>query len=139
MLKMLFLRIYAANLRRSWRSDPDSAWWDAVTTLMFLIGLPLLTLMFDLWVLALDLFPKAIGAVGMPESAGFAVVLASGIALLVLITKTMRVYREGLGKRDRYDSATDRWKIVAAIAFAIGLIVVMNVVTSILHAALHAH
>ena len=64
MLSMLFQRLYAMNLRRTWRNSPGAAWADAISTLDVLLAFPILSLLGGAWLVATDIFPRTVGRFG---------------------------------------------------------------------------
>jgi hypothetical protein len=74
-LAKLFFRLYAANLRRSWRNSPKDAWSDAIFTMDSLIVVQVLSLILAFWAISIHFFPNSIGVLGMPKGAGIVVVV----------------------------------------------------------------
>ncbi len=124
-LVKLFFRLYAWNCRRSWRNNETDAWSDAIYTMDVLIGLPVLSLIMTLWAIAIHVFPKTIGTVGMPTAAELLVVLLVGIAVDMLFTKRINKYRNHPFTHESFSAATDRVAIVSAFLVSFSLFVAM--------------
>jgi hypothetical protein len=138
-LTTLFLRIYAMNQRRWWRNDAARAWWDALLTVEIWIGLPLVTLLVTLWVLAIDLFPQSVGTIGMSRGVELGLLVASWLAVDIPLRKKVSKYRREPIPRTSFDSTADRWKIAVAGAVSFGSSVLITLVAFSLHEALRPH
>jgi hypothetical protein len=93
----LFLRLYAMNLRRAWRNAPVAAWTDASFTVDVLLGFPLLFFVGAAWSVLMDLSPQAVGAFGMSDWALLMLVVATGLAIDVPLSRRWRVYKHAEG------------------------------------------
>jgi hypothetical protein len=118
MLTKLFLRIFAMNLRRGWRSGSGIAWSDAIFTVDILICLPLLCLLGTLWLLAIDLFPSTVGLFGMPWGAEAALVVATWLGVDIPLSRKMGAYKREPISSTCFNSTADRFMMVAAGAIS---------------------
>jgi hypothetical protein len=119
-LATLFFRLYAANLRRSWRNNPKDAWSDSILTMDSLIAVPVLSTIMVFWTISVHLFPNSIGVLGMPKGVGLIVVVMVSFVVDAWFTSSINRHKHDLITPDSFAAPRDRMAIV--IAFAISFL-----------------
>jgi hypothetical protein len=132
-LVKLFLRLYAANLRRTWRNSPKEAWTDAIFTMDSLICVPLMSVIIVIWVIAIHMFPATIGGFGMPKAAGLAIGIPVIFVVDTVFTKRIDEYRSEPIARDSFSATVDRVAIFIAFIASFSFVVAMIGIIVMLH------
>src|ERR1700733_11899461 len=107
MLKTLFLRIFAANLSRGWRNNPDTAWSDTIYIVELLVTLPLLTFCIFVWVILMDVWPHTVGALGWSDAIAVILFTVSWLIVHVPLVGLSRRYRDASLVRRSGESSKD--------------------------------
>jgi len=113
-----FLRVYAMNLRRSWRSDIATAWSDALFTTEVLIVMPLTFLILVLWLVAQRTLPNAVDVSRIPYQAEIIFAALEWFALDTMLSRLLHIYRDKPISSSSFNSNRDRWILVVAGAIA---------------------
>jgi hypothetical protein len=124
----LFLRVYAANLRRSWRNSQEDAWTDAVFTLDSIVIVPIVSMIMVSWVVATVSLPGSIGKIGMPKAAGLPLIIVVGFVVDYFLSRRFIHYRKSPVARDSLSTMSDSAAIYIAMAISF-LFLVASVVT----------
>ncbi len=132
-LAKLFLRLYAANLRRTWRNNPKDAWSDAIFTMDSLIVVPVLSLIMVFWTIAIHLFPLSIGAFGMSKGAGLIIIIIVAFVVDALFTRCISRYKHDAITPGSFAATVDLMVIFFAFAISflfavamVGIIVMLR-------------
>jgi hypothetical protein len=114
----LFLRVYAANLRRSWRSSQEDAWTDAIFTLDSIVILPILSMIMVLWVMATVWLPGSIGKIGMPKAAGLPLIIIVGFLVDYFLSKRFIHFKKTPVAKDGFSTMGDSAAIYIAMVLS---------------------
>ena len=132
-LDRLFLRLYAANLRRPWRSDPRPAWNDALYTVAVTVGLPIAAFVGSGWSIARDLFPGSVGKLRVAQETGVSVGFVFAFALYFALLMRFSVFKRISKSEILSESPPRRWPLIGAWAMASLCCVVFVVIAHIVH------
>ena len=132
-LDRLFLRLYAANLRRPWRNDPRPAWNDALYTVAATMGLPIAAFVGSGWSIARDLFPGSVGKLQVAQEAGVGIAFVFVFALYFALLMRFSVFKGRSKSEILSESPPQRWPFIGAWAIASLCCIVFIVVAQIVH------
>jgi hypothetical protein len=131
-LTKLFLRLYAANLRRTWRNGPGDAWSDAVFAIDSIITVSALSMIMVVWVVATVWLPNSIGKFGMPAVAGLPLVVVVGFVVDYFVSKRFIHYKMSPIDSDSFSKKGDTAVIYIAMVLSFLFAVVMIVTVAML-------
>ena len=125
LLTAIFLRLYARNLRRGWSGGVGRAWSDAIFATLILIAFPFVGLALAIWHLATDLFPTAIGASWLGDSAPILIVVLTCFGLNFLLSRKMRVHKDEPISSMAFNAPADRVVLIVAGAISWALTILL--------------
>jgi hypothetical protein len=121
-LDVLFLRIYAKNLNRSYRSDPANACTDTeiqMSTIILITALALFLIMGSI------LFPASLTLFLNSRDLKYGVLIAFTIAVAYGVHKRFGRYENSPELARRYDTAkSHRWSQIAYWAVMVGFLLI---------------
>jgi uncharacterized membrane protein len=132
----VFLRLYAANLRRTWRQAQGTAWSDAIFTMDSLVGIPVLSSIYAMWMFLMALFPTSIGVLGIPRGAVVVLVLMIGFIIDRLLTRGVSRYKNESITSDSYSTTADSMAIIAAFLISFTYFLIMIAIVVAIHKTL---
>lgn len=113
-LTNLFMRLFAMNLRRGWRSAVRVAWGDAIFTMDVLLSLPTALLLVSLLQLATERYPKTLGAFGESDAAWLAICVFVWISVHISLTVNFKRFQHEPPAVDSFNSTHDRFMLFMA-------------------------
>ena len=135
-LDRLFLRLYAANLRRPWRNEARPAWNDALYAVTAVVAVPAVAFVASLWLIARDVLPNYVGRIGEAQEAGAAVAVAISFGTYFALLVRFSAFRHRTKSEILSESPPRSWPFLGAWAIAIVSIALFFLIAQLIHITL---